>query len=100
MFALQITLETFLFVRPNHPTRWVFLTHTCSVKCFVVGAVGDGKGLSSLVESELCCEPWHWCRGGQSSAEAWEGLWRSELETGGSADSGSQIHWPSEGSAR
>lgn len=61
----------------------------------MVSAVRERKELSSLGERELCYES-HAMAGavaGQSSMEqAWKGVWRSELETGGSADSGSQTH--------
>lgn len=68
----------------------VFLTSTCSVKC-LVSAVREGKESSSLVESE----PHHGSGAvaGQSLVEqAWKWVQRSELETGGSADSVSQTH--------
>lgn len=61
------------------------------MKCLVVSAVREGKESSSLVESE----PHHGSGAvaGQSSVEqAWKWVQRSELETGGSADSVSQTH--------
>ena len=90
--ASRVPVGTFPVIHPGHPA--IGFLDTCSLCGTPCGQCCEGEmGFRPWwdVSCAVSAVPWQWCWAAQSGlGQAWKRVWRSEVETGGLADSGSQ----------